>query len=97
MAHTRKEVTAETATTITVEHEYITLTEIAGLLRSSKRYAKRQLDKVGAPPAYTAGSWPLWRRSEIDAWIESTAQHPREMAGCAETLPRARGPQRRSR
>ncbi len=50
--------------------EFLTTKELAKLLRASEVWIK-QLVKKGAVPSYKVGGKRLFKKKEIDRWLES--------------------------
>jgi hypothetical protein len=78
--------------------EYLTIEEVASLLRCPKRIARLALTQATAPASYrpfvTTDGQPsgrkLYKSVEVTAWVESTRERPVVIAGSA------RGPQKRA-
>jgi predicted DNA-binding transcriptional regulator AlpA len=75
---------------LALELEFMTLAEVAALTRRSPaaiytaRHRRSHGQNGAAPPAYRIGGRILFKRTDVDAWIEAAADPPLErMEGVA--------------
>jgi excisionase family DNA binding protein len=59
-----------------MDESWLTLPEVAGVLRVSPRTLYSWREEGGGPPGYRVGRRLLFKRPEVDAWVRLRADGP---------------------
>ena len=59
-----------------MDDQWLTLPEVADILRVSPRTLYAWREEGGGPPGYRVGRRLLFRRPEVDAWVRLRADVP---------------------